>query len=56
MKSQCGQAKLLRQIPIRVHLRALYALKVFTLNKRLNTLLDHVDLRFELPNELAERL
>ena len=44
----------LSQIPIRISLRAVYALQVFTLNERLDAFLNHGDLGFKLADELAE--
>jgi hypothetical protein len=38
----------LRQISIRIHLRAINTFKVFTFNERFNSLLDHVDFWLEL--------
>jgi|TARA_R110002003_G_scaffold243_4_gene17388 hypothetical protein len=47
---------LLRQIPVRISFCAFDTFEVFTLNERLNPLLDHGDFWFELPSQLTKRL
>jgi hypothetical protein len=46
----------LSQVSVRINLRPIYTLQIFTLNKRLDALLDHIDLGLELANELTECL
>jgi hypothetical protein len=51
---QCRIRGRLSKVSIRVHLRSVDALEILTLDKRFDPLLDHVDLRLELTNQLAE--
>lgn len=43
-----------RQVPIRIYLRIFHALKIFALNERFDTFLDHIDLGLELSSQLAK--
>jgi ribosome assembly protein YihI (activator of Der GTPase) len=52
----CAPSVLLRQIAIRIHLRAFDSLEILALDERFDTLLDHVDLGLELACELTQRL